>query len=375
MKLADVNRDGRLDAVTGWEEGGLTRICLQPERSQIRNPWPAVTVGSAPAVEDAVFADLDADGGLDVVSCCEGKSKSLFVHWAPSGTPLEEAEWETAPIPVSRGVMQWMQCEPVQLDGRFGVDLLAGGKGNDAAVGWFEAPADPRELNAWRWHPIGEAGWIMSLLSVDMDGDGDEDALLSDRKGNRRGCRWLENPGLPDSAQGSWTSHMIGARDREAMFLDLADWTGDGQTDIACSTARDGLWLFARDPDTSAFREHATIPPPKDGRIGKGVAAGDIDLDGRVDLVWSFEQAVDGKSGVVWLSSRDRERRSWSLHELSGPEGIKFDQVKLLDLDGDEDLDVLTCEEREVVDGMRRGLGLIWYENPVRSATAGESGE
>jgi hypothetical protein len=33
--------------------------------------------------------------------------------------------------------------------------------------------------------------------------------------------------------------------------------------------------------------------------------------------------------------------------------------MELVDLDGDGDLDVLTCEERA-------GLGVIWYENPAR---------
>ena len=30
-----------------------------------------------------------------------------------------------------------------------------------------------------------------------------------------------------------------------------------------------------------------------------------------------------------------------------------------VDMDGDGDLDVLTCEERD-------NLGVIWYENPLR---------
>jgi hypothetical protein len=47
-------------------------------------------------------------------------------------------------------------------------------------------------------------------------------------------------------------------------------------------------------------------------------------------------------------------------HEVSGPAGIKFDRIELCDIDGDGDLDVLTCEERH----MKRGLGVFWYENP-----------
>jgi len=44
---------------------------------------------------------------------------------------------------------------------------------------------------------------------------------------------------------------------------------------------------------------------------------------------------------------------------VSGPEGIKYDRIELLDIDEDGDLDILTCEERA-------GLGVIWFENPTR---------
>ena len=62
----------------------------------------------------------------------------------------------------------------------------------------------------------------------------------------------------------------------------------------------------------------------------------------------------------MWMSYREAVTEpSWDAHEISGPEGSKFDLVQLLDLDEDGDLDVLTCEERD-------NLGVIWYENPTR---------
>jgi hypothetical protein len=38
--------------------------------------------------------------------------------------------------------------------------------------------------------------------------------------------------------------------------------------------------------------------------------------------------------------------------------GVKYDFIELIDLDGDQDLDVLTTEEN-------KGLGVVWYENPA----------
>lgn len=87
---------------------------------------------------------------------------------------------------------------------------------------------------------------------------------------------------------------------------------------------------------------------------GKSVAIGDIDLDRTQDIVVSCENAFEDRAGVFWMQQRDS---LWISHPGSGPEGVKFDRVELLDLDGGGDLDILTCEESE-------NLGVIGYENP-----------
>src|SRR5688572_105582 len=83
VRLADVNADGRPDLVTGWEEGGVVRVYQNPGPALVREKWPAVIAGFASDVEDAVLVDLDGDGALDVVSCAEGNTRHMSVHWAP----------------------------------------------------------------------------------------------------------------------------------------------------------------------------------------------------------------------------------------------------------------------------------------------------
>src|SRR5687768_8791492 len=74
VRLADANGDGLLDIVTGWEQGAVTRLYLNPGAAKAREKWPAVTIGKTPSVEDAVLVYLDGDGSLDVVTCMEGKA-------------------------------------------------------------------------------------------------------------------------------------------------------------------------------------------------------------------------------------------------------------------------------------------------------------
>jgi hypothetical protein len=75
-----------------------------------------------------------------------------------------------------------------------------------------------------------------------------------------------------------------------------------------------------------------------------------------MDLFYSCEAAPRPKIGLFWLNYPDL-----AFHDISGPIGLKYDHMQLLDLDADGDLDVMCCEERDQ-------LGVFWYENPARSS-------
>ena len=319
VRLADVNGDGLPDVATGWEEGGRVRVCLHPGPHHIKQPWPAVTVGAVASPEDAVFADLDGDGAIDVVSSCEGKTRSLFVHWAPREAErlLDAAGWQTEAIPAARNVQSWMFCLPLQVDGRNGLDLVCGSKNRGAGSAGLSLQ-NSRDLAAWVWHPIDEAGWIMSLEAIDVDADGDLDIVASDRKGARRGVRWLENPGTGPKQLAQWPAHNVGGAGREVMFLKPTDLEKDGDLDFVVAVKdSDILYLRQSAQRPPVWEEHAVAMPRETG-TGKGINVGDINLDGRPDLVFSCEHA-EGKSGVLWLSYAESPTEyEWSDHEISG---------------------------------------------------------
>ena len=379
--LADINGDGLPDIATGWEEGGASRVYLHPGYARVRQPWPAVTVGQTPDVEDALLVDLDGDGQFEVISSAEGRTQRVYVQWAP-GDPAERLNpraWRQEVFPATDRITRWMFAEAMQVDGRHGVDLVLGGKaaaeGVRSALGWLQAPANPREVGAWTWHSLVEMGWTMSILLEDMDGDGDLDLLCSDRYGATRGVFWLENPGPARAGVAkNWIRHaVVSATAVEFMFLTTGDLDGDGRRDIAVAVEvgkRDPakpnqhsriVWFQRQDATGTRWREHVINVPANTGNV-KAVAIGDVDADGRADLVVSCENAKAERIGVYWLrQDGPAAAAAWTAHNLGGVPGIKFDLVRLLDLDGDGDLDVLTNEEQE--NGV--GLGVVWYENSL----------
>jgi len=364
VRLADANGDGLLDIATGWEEAGLIRLYLNPGGAQAKSRWPAVTAGRVKSPEDAVLVDVDGDGALDIVSCCEGGTKSVFVHWAPRDKSrlLDEAAWATEPIPALAGQQLAMYCLPLQIDGQHGIDLVIGSKGQGAKIGWLQSPPGARDLAAWKYHPLCDAGWIMSLVASDLDGDGDLDVVASDRKGKSAGCLWLENPGRGDEQQKPWPRQPIGPSGVEVMFLHAADFNADRLLDILVPTYGKQLYWHRRSVGAAPAWETRELPYPAAIGKGKGVRAADVNLDGQLDLVVSTEN-YEATSGLVWMSrSPSTDNSEWQTHEISGlagPRGMKLDDLQMIDLDADGDLDVLTTEERT-------GFGVVWFENPTR---------
>jgi len=177
-------------------------------------------------------------------------------------------------------------------------------------------------------------------FAYDFNGDGWTDVLVYGFPGKE--VMWYENPqGRP----GHWQRHVVfDELDNESPgFVDI---TGDGKPEILCCTKGFIGYAQADGQNPAApWRFHAVSPKGDYQRYTHGIGSGDINGDGRIDILdkdgW-WEQPASLANDPVWTR-----------HLF--PFAAAAAQMLVYDVNGDGLNDVITCINAH-------GYGLSWYE-------------
>lgn len=381
VDLADVDGDGLLDVVSGFEQGLRLAVAFNPgtDDAAVESEWPHVILPTVNmcSVEDAVFCDVDADGALDVVAACETGAVRVEIMFAPTppntrGELLNPANWTRVTLDNSAN-RRSMRAACVDWAGDSALELIVGEK--DAGVASnlaYYASATPRTGSSWTYNPIVAVGWVMQMYVLDYDGDTFNDIVYSDKEDistpgsdtTKRGLRWLDCTGADPPV---CTERAISTVEGQWKWFDLVDWDTDGDQDIvACRSEPPSVHeqaLFTNSTGGTSWTETSLAIPSNTG-FCQHTTAEDIDLDGVLDIGTAYSQATN-LQGVTW------QRQAGVLSFLSGviagildaDSDTKFDNLAWADIDGDGDLDAITTEQH-VPAGTGPGLGIVYFENP-----------
>ncbi|HWA97181.1 MAG TPA: VCBS repeat-containing protein, partial [Pirellulales bacterium] len=222
----------------------------------------------------------------------------------------------------------------VNHDGR--LDIVTG-------AAWYEAPS-------WKKRPVREVEFIRGRfedyanLPIDVNGDGWLDFLIANYRSEK--IAWVEHPG---SAGGLWTEHVI-ERPGNSETGRLYDIDGDGQPDLLPNGKNFAAWWeFKRPAEASSAVEWRRHDLPAELQ-GHGIGFGDINGDGRADVV--------GQNG--WAEApNDRRQERWPWHGEFHLDRDASVPIVVLDVDGDGDNDLVWGR------GHRTGL---WWTEQQRSS-------
>jgi len=199
---------------------------------------------------------------------------------------------------------------------------------------WYEAPA-------WTPHPVrpvtrtGTYLNCFATLPMDCNGDGRTDFVTVGYFTKNVG--WVENPG---EAGKPWAYHEIDLPGTSEAAT-LVDLNGDGKPDVLPNSTNVVVWYelkSAATPPVWAKHDFGAAA------AGHGVGSGDVDGDGRTDLL----------TPKGWFAGpADPEAKTWAWHPEwnLGSAGI---QILARDVDGDGLADV--------VFGNGHDYGLFWIK-------------
>jgi len=223
------------------------------------------------------------------------------------------------------------------INGNGAMDVVIGAeKAEGVGLVWYQYPT-------WEKHPVARGEFTTDGQLADVDGDGDLDIVIGSFPQGKGEILWFEN--VSGTGEGEWTRHGVGKG--YAHDLAAGDMNSDGRIDIvSCDKKKVTIWEQA---SNDSWQEHVLA-----SRAGEGIALADIDKDGDLDVVY----------GGSWLENPGSLNTTrWTSRSIA-PKWSPDTRVFVADMNRDGRPDVvLTASE---------GKGpLSWFESPenVRTGT------
>jgi hypothetical protein len=345
VAVADVNKDGKMDILTGevwFEAPDWKPHRIRPGKDDYTNGEQNVYSKSFACWAE----DLNGDGWPDLIVI---------------GFPGQPCHWYENPQGKDGPWKEHVICKSACNETPLYVDLFGNGKkvlvmGSEGQMVWVAPGQDPTK--PWEVHPISEPGkkapgsdpFSHGLGVGDINGDGKLDVIVPQG--------WWEQP-AKDDGKTPWKFHPAKLGDACADMY-AYDIDGDGKADVISSSAHNfGIWSFLQKPGKDGNPDFVKQDLfPKLFSQSHAMHCVDINGDGLKDLVtgkrfWAHGPKGDADPGgtvvLYWFEAKKSSDGviKFIPHKIDDDSGIGT-QFWVGDFNGDKLPDIVVANKKGV---------------------------
>lgn len=277
VAIADLDGDGRLDLVVAAHEDHKLVAFRNTTTAGTLSFAPGLDLPTRPHPQDVAIADLDDDGLPEVVSADSGDGGGGGISIFPNASTPGTLSFDTRTGPA---VDTAHRVAIADFDGDGQLDLVVTAN-SPQQIHVYDNQSTSGSLAFVAAFTVPTSTFPNGIAAGDLDGDGKPEILAPMTDAND--LLIFLNQSSPSSFDfAAAVDFPVGNTPDEAA---LADFDLDGRLDVAVNNRGDdtiSLYINASTPGTLSFatrQDFACGPDPTD------VAAGDVDEDGRPDVV------------------------------------------------------------------------------------------
>ncbi len=208
----------------------------------------------------------------------------------------------------------------------------------------------------WKPTVLHEGNWAIHSEAFDVDGDGDIDWIGAQYSPGL--IFWLERPKNP--LKDKWKYHVIDSHAQGGVNgvhgLIAGDIDGDGKPDLVGNSGQ---------PTGMFSNSIAWFKPPKWERtvfamkdapgLSHYMGIGDVNGDGRADIAVGAKTGADGNYFAWWEAPANPRQGSWKKHLIADKQPGATN-IAIFDVNGDGKKDFFATRGH--------GFGVVWFEAP-----------
>ena len=330
----DLDGDGDFDALYANQGGGW--IAWYENADGLGNFGAQHKITTFIDDPTSVYSsDLDGDGDMDVLSASYDDDKIAWYENLDG-----QGNFEAQQI-ISTNADKAVSVLSADVDGDGDLDVLMGSEGG-GFLAWHENTNGQGDFGPQQLIPTNSP-LTRSVYATDLDGDGDLDVI----SGAYNVVSWNENT---DGLGSFGDKQIISSNVDHTYAVFSSDIDGDGDMDVLSASSNDNKVAWYENLDGQGnFGEQQLVSLEEGARA---IYAADIDGDGDMDIVSGGSGSGFGQDRLAWHENTDGEG-SYVRHEISTNDAAWIRSIISRDLDGDGDLDLLLAHDSLI----------SWFEN------------